>query len=93
LGPCDPSKVRRRCPAIIFAANRIARVRGRIRFLIVSMQTINDIRRGGVPCGTKWAIIWRILLIIPYIKKETHSGMAKVSVIIIWLVLVKNVRE
>lgn len=54
-GPVFPKSVIRRWPAIILADRRIARVPGRIRFLIVSIKTINGIRTGGVPCGTRWA--------------------------------------
>lgn len=41
-------------PAIIFAVNRIARVIGRIIFLMVSIHTIKGIKIGGVPCGIRW---------------------------------------
>lgn len=51
-GPVFPRRVRRRCPAIILAVNRIARVLGRIIFLISSIHTIKGIRRLGVPIGT-----------------------------------------
>jgi len=44
-----------KCPAIMLAANRTARVPGRMMFLTVSMHTMNGIRAGGVPWGTKWA--------------------------------------
>ena len=52
-GPVFPNKVKRRCPAIILAASRTARVPGRIIFLTVSIRTINGIRAPGVPNGTK----------------------------------------
>jgi hypothetical protein len=52
-GPLFPSKVNSGCPAIIFAVNRTASVPGRIKFLIVSMITINGINIVGVPCGTR----------------------------------------
>jgi hypothetical protein len=48
-GPLFPSKVNSRCPAIMFAVNRTAKVPGRIRFLIVSMMTMNGINMVGVP--------------------------------------------
>ena len=48
-----PNRVRRRWPAIILAERRIAKVPGRIVFLIVSIITINDISADGVPWGTK----------------------------------------
>lgn len=47
--PVLPRRVIRRCPAIIFAASRTAKVPGRIIFLTVSMQTIKGISAGGVP--------------------------------------------
>jgi len=52
-GPVFPSNVNRRCPAIIFAANRTARVPGRMIFLMVSIQTMKGIRIPGVPWGTR----------------------------------------
>ena len=48
-GPVFPNKVSNKCPAIIFAANRTASVPGRIKFLIVSINTINGMRTTGVP--------------------------------------------
>jgi hypothetical protein len=44
-----PIKVINKCPAIILAVKRIANVPGRIIFLIVSINTIKDIRVPGVP--------------------------------------------
>lgn len=41
-------KARRRWPATILADRRTARVKGRIRFLSVSIRTMNGIRKGGV---------------------------------------------
>jgi len=89
LGPCDPNKVNKRWPAIMLAANRIDKVRGRIIFLIVSMHTMNAISKGGVPWGTKWASICKTLFIIPKTMKESHRGIANESVISMCLVLVK----
>lgn len=51
--PCPPNNVSKRCPAIIFAANRIARVMGRITDLTVSIKTITGINTLGVPDGTR----------------------------------------
>lgn len=87
--PVFPNKVRSKCPAIIFAANRMAKVPGRIIFLIVSIHTINGISIGGVPWGTKWANMWMVLLIHPNSINLIHNGRAKASVIAICLVLVK----
>lgn len=53
VGPVFPSNVINKWPAIILAERRTAKVPGRIIFLIVSIQTINGIKTGGVPCGTK----------------------------------------
>lgn len=53
LGPVFPRRVINKCPAIILAANRTAKVPGRITLLIVSIHTINGIRTAGVPWGTK----------------------------------------
>lgn len=47
--PVFPKRVISKCPAIILAVNRTARVPGRIIFLIVSMQTIKGIKIPGVP--------------------------------------------
>lgn len=47
LGPEFPSKVTKRCPAIIFAVKRIANVPGRIIFLVVSIITKNGRRMLG----------------------------------------------
>ena len=44
---------RSKCPAIILAANRTAKVMGRINELIISIQTINGTKATGVPSGTK----------------------------------------
>jgi len=44
-----PNKVNNKCPAIILADNRTAKVPGRITFLIVSIRTIKGIKTGGVP--------------------------------------------
>ncbi len=51
--PCLPSKVKRRCPAIMLAASRMAKVKGRITDLTDSIITITGIKGAGVPSGTK----------------------------------------
>lgn len=53
LDPVFPSKVIIKCPAIMLADRRIARVPGRIMFLIVSMHTMNGMSSEGVPDGTR----------------------------------------
>ena len=57
FGPIFPNKVISKWPAIILAANRTDNVIGRIIFLINSITTINGIKAGGVPWGTKCDII------------------------------------
>lgn len=52
--PEDPNKDKSKCPAIIFAVNRIERVIGRITNLIDSIITIKGISKKGVPWGVKW---------------------------------------
>jgi len=89
LGPWEPNKVNRRCPATILAASRIDKVIGRITFLTVSIMTITGIRNEGVPRGTKWAnklLYWNIIEnnIVP-----SQIGKANTRVIDRWLVLVK----
>ena len=44
-----PRSVSSKCPAIILADRRTARVPGRIVLLIVSITTMNDISAEGVP--------------------------------------------
>jgi len=61
-------RVRRRCPAIILAARRTERVRGRINLLILSIRTIKGIRSLGVPLGTRWASIFTEDCTQPYKK-------------------------
>lgn len=87
--PVFPKRVRSKCPAIILAESRTAKVPGRIIFLIVSIKTINGINTGGVPWGTKCANICFVLLIHPKNMKLNHRGRAKDNVRVIWLVLVK----
>jgi hypothetical protein len=43
------------CPALILAANRNERVRGRTVILVVSINTRNGFNQSGAPSGRKWA--------------------------------------
>lgn len=88
-GPIFPKRVISKCPAIILADSRTAKVPGRIMLLILSIHTINGINMEGVPWGTKWANIRYVLLIHPYSMNVNHRGKANLNVITIWLVLVK----
>lgn len=89
MDPTLPSNVINKCPAIMFADNRIAKVPGRIMFLIDSIHTIKGISNGGVPCGTKCANINDVLLIHPNNIKVNHRGKAILKEILKCLVLVK----
>ena len=89
LGHKDPIKVSNKCPATIFAANRIDKVPGRITLLIVSIITITGINKEGVPIGTKWVIIWLYWNKIDHTIPPNHKGNANLNVITKWLVLVK----
>lgn len=68
------NRVNNKWPAIILAVKRIASVHGRIKFLIVSINTINGIRKEGVPWGIIWLNIWFILLNHRNINNENHIG-------------------
>jgi len=59
-------------PAIILAANRIDKVKGRIKWLILSIITIIGERNNGLPSGTKWAALDLKFFIHP-IKKKSKS--------------------
>lgn len=56
---------KRRCPEIILAARRTAKVSGRIKLLIVSIKTINTESIIGVPLGTRCLNIWFVWFIHP----------------------------
>ena len=88
-GPVFPKRVSNRWPAIIFAANRMAKVPGRITFLTVSINTIKGVNPIGVPAGTKWANMCLVWFSQPKIINEAHKGKARDKVIAICLVLVK----
>jgi hypothetical protein len=84
-----PNNVINKCPAIIFAVSRTAKVAGRIIFLTISINTINGIRGLGVLWGTIWVNIWVEKFIHPYNMKAVHKGRAKVKFIVKWLDEVK----
>jgi len=53
-----PSKDRTICPALMLAANRNDRVRGRTITLVVSIRTRNGFSQSGAPSGRKWAVVF-----------------------------------
>jgi len=67
----------------------MARVLGRIKFLIASIITINDIKATGVPWGTKWANIYLVLLINPKEIIPIHRGIEILIFVLICLVILK----
>jgi hypothetical protein len=82
LGAVEPNRDKSKCPAIMLAANRIARVPGRIKFLIDSIHTINGISGPGVPWGTRCLNICSVIFSHPKSIKLTHRGRAKVRVMV-----------
>ena len=83
------SRVINRWPAIILAANRIAKVRGRMIELIISIIVINGINRVGVLVGIKCAKNEEVFMRLPYILIDSQTGKANLIVKVIWLEAVK----
>jgi hypothetical protein len=52
-GSAEFSKTISKWPATMLAVKRTARVKGRIKFLTVSIRTIKGMSRAGVLCGIK----------------------------------------
>jgi len=67
----------------MLAINRIANVNGRINVLIVSIITINNISKNGVPVGIKWAKLFFVDLIHVYRIIALHIGKAILKQVII----------
>jgi ribosomal protein L30E len=88
-GVIEVSRETSKCPAIILAVSRMARVRGRIMFLIVSTSTIKGIKIVGVPLGIKCTRRFVVLNSHPCIIKPSQSERAIVNEIDIWEVAVK----
>ena len=74
----------------MLAASRMAKVPGRITFLMVSINTINGISKGGVPTGTKWANILLVCFNHPKNMSVIQIGRDKERVITICLDLVNT---
>jgi hypothetical protein len=58
--PINPNTM---CPALILAASRNDRVRGRTKMLVVSISTRKGLSQSGAPSGRKWAIDFIGLLV------------------------------
>lgn len=79
-----------KCPATILAAKRTPSVKGRIKFLMSSINTIKGTNTVGVPLGTKWAKNNLGVLKIEGRTKETHTKLLIVRVMHICLVEVNT---
>lgn len=79
-------KAKIKCPATIFAASRTLRVKGRIRFLTISIKTINGAKNTGDPTGTKWANILLVLFFKLITIYPNQKGIPKDILIARWLV-------
>lgn len=88
-GPDEPIRDNNKCPAIIFAVRRIAKVIGRIINLSDSIITIKGIRGIGVPWGVRW--VRRLFKYIKILKViiPNHIGRDKEKQNLICLVEVK----
>lgn len=84
-----PSNDSNKWPANILADSRIARVHGRIKFLVVSIKIIKIIRGPGVFIGRRWINILFVFINHPYNIKVIQSDKDKDRLIDIWLVGVK----
>lgn len=70
-------------PALMLAARRIPKVRGRTRSLIDSIRTRGGDSQGGAPDGRRWAALLMGVWITQEIKEANHRGMLALAVIII----------
>jgi hypothetical protein len=72
-----------KCPDTKLAINRMDRVSGRIRFLIISITTIKFIRATGVPVGVMCVIIFFVFFNHPIIIGGNHKAnvMGMMSII------------
>jgi len=70
------NKVINKCPAIRLAVNRIAKDKGRIIILTLSIIVIKGASKIGVLRGIKCAIICLVFLIIDIIIKNNQNGKA-----------------
>jgi hypothetical protein len=84
-----PASLNKRWPATMLAINRMAKVMGRIKILIDSINTIKGINIKGVPPGTKWAKETPGEVTHPYATQVTQRVMDSLSGRIRWLVGVK----
>ena len=79
------NRVINKCPAIRLAVSRIAKDKGRIMILTLSIIVIKGASKIGVFSGIKCAIICLVFLIIDKIMKNSQNGKANESEKIICL--------
>ena len=69
----------------MFAARRTARVKGRIKDLIISIRTIKGTNTGGVPLGTRWAIKEvKVFTAAAHVRLNQRNALSG-SVMLMWL--------
>ena len=76
---------------MILATSRTDSVIGRIRFLIISINTMIGIRKTGDPMGTIWVSILLVFLIEKYIIFVIHITIRIGRTIDIWAVIINDV--
>lgn len=76
-------------PALMLAASRNERVRGRTEILVVSIKTRNGLSQSGAPSGRKWAIniLGNFVRLDEII--DSHTGRPSDRVKIRWLEVLK----
>lgn len=79
-----PSKHINKWPAIKLAVRRTHNVIGRIKFLTISIMTINAIRGIGVPCGSKCESMCLVFLVHPNIIKDNQNVRERGRVTLSW---------
>ena len=75
-----PTRLRTMWPALMLAANRNERVRGRTIILVVSIRTRNGFNQSGAPSGRKWAIEAFMFLENLDIIIDSHRGRPNLRV-------------
>lgn len=73
------------CPAVIFAASRNDRVKGRTSTLVVSIRTKNGFNQSGAPSGRKWAVLDLGFFTNLEIIRLSHKGSPRDRVNRRWL--------
>lgn len=74
-------------PALIFAAKRNDKVKGRTIILVVSIKIKNGFNQSGAPSGKRWATVWERFLNAEDKIKDIHKGKPNDSVKIKCLVI------